>query len=190
MSVDRPRALSRLVTKLREDMDATAEAGMKALELWDPKAAMEERERIVKAKAKPSWRFWGLYAHVGKMETLRAAYEEAQIKTKLKTLKRTEAALRLTPGKGIEHRARVQPTPPHRACFLLDLFLVKADRKVIPGDLVEEFTTSILPKYGARRARFWFWVQTVRTIATRNAISRLILVGGLQRLVEWIFRGA
>ena len=28
-----------------------------------------------KAKAEPSWRFWGLYVHVCKVETLRAAYE-------------------------------------------------------------------------------------------------------------------
>ena len=33
------------------------------------------RQRIyVKAKADTSWRFWGLYVHVCKMETLRAAY--------------------------------------------------------------------------------------------------------------------
>ena len=33
------------------------------------------RRRIyVKAKAEPSWRFWGLYVHVCKVETLRAAY--------------------------------------------------------------------------------------------------------------------
>src|SRR5262245_66134915 len=33
------------------------------------------RRRIyVKAKAEPSWRFWGLYVHGCKMETLRAAY--------------------------------------------------------------------------------------------------------------------
>ena len=33
------------------------------------------RRRIyVKAKAEPSWRFWGLYVHVCKMETLREAY--------------------------------------------------------------------------------------------------------------------
>ena len=37
------------------------------------------RRRIyVKAKAEPSWRFWGLYVHVGKVETLRAAYEMAK----------------------------------------------------------------------------------------------------------------
>ena len=33
------------------------------------------RRRIyVKAKAEPSWRFWGLYVHVCKRETLDEAY--------------------------------------------------------------------------------------------------------------------
>src|SRR5918993_6061605 len=33
------------------------------------------RRRIyVKAKAEPTWRFWGLYVHVCKWETLREAY--------------------------------------------------------------------------------------------------------------------
>src|SRR6195256_2070523 len=37
------------------------------------------RRRIyVKAKAEPSWRFWGLYVHVCKMETLREAYQMAR----------------------------------------------------------------------------------------------------------------
>jgi RNA-directed DNA polymerase len=37
------------------------------------------RRRIyVKAKAEKDWRFWGLYVHVGKLETLRAAYAMAK----------------------------------------------------------------------------------------------------------------
>ena len=36
------------------------------------------RRLYVKAKAEPSWRFWGLYRHVCKPETLRAAYELAK----------------------------------------------------------------------------------------------------------------
>src|SRR5499425_2091216 len=36
------------------------------------------RRLYVKAKAEPSWRFWGLYGHVCKQETLRAAYELAK----------------------------------------------------------------------------------------------------------------
>jgi hypothetical protein len=78
--------------------------------------------------------------------------------------------------------------PPTGASFLLDLCLPKVDREVIPGDLAEEFTTCILPKYGVRRARLWFWMQTVRTVATRNPVCRWILVGRLVRIGEWIFR--
>jgi len=36
------------------------------------------RRLYVKAKTEPSWRFWGLYGHVCKRETLRAAYELAK----------------------------------------------------------------------------------------------------------------
>jgi len=36
------------------------------------------RNIYVKAKAEPSWRFWGLYVHVCKMETLREAYALAR----------------------------------------------------------------------------------------------------------------
>ena len=32
----------------------------------------------VKAKAEPSWHFWGLYVHVCKMETLLQAYAMAE----------------------------------------------------------------------------------------------------------------
>jgi len=36
------------------------------------------RSLYVKAKAEPSWRFWGLYVHVCKMETLWEAYQMAR----------------------------------------------------------------------------------------------------------------
>jgi RNA-directed DNA polymerase len=36
------------------------------------------RSLYVKAKAEPAWRFWGLFAHVCKMETLREAYKVAK----------------------------------------------------------------------------------------------------------------
>lgn len=86
-------------------------------------------------------------------------------------------------------QARSGPArPPIEALFLLDLLLSKADRKTVPGDLVEEFTTRILPTCGAKRARLWFWKQAVCTIATRNPLCRWILIGGLARVVEWIFR--
>lgn len=37
-----------------------------------------QRRIYLKAKAEPSWRFWGLYVHVCKMETLREAYRMAK----------------------------------------------------------------------------------------------------------------
>src|SRR5689334_1497890 len=36
------------------------------------------RRLYVKAKAEPTWRFWGLYVHVSKQETLREAYRLAR----------------------------------------------------------------------------------------------------------------
>ena len=36
------------------------------------------RRMYTKAKAEPAWRFWGLYVHVCKEETLRAAYVMAK----------------------------------------------------------------------------------------------------------------
>src|SRR5713226_3365209 len=36
------------------------------------------RSLYVKAKAEPTWRFWGLYIHVCKMETLQEAYQMAK----------------------------------------------------------------------------------------------------------------
>jgi RNA-directed DNA polymerase len=36
------------------------------------------RSLYVKAKAEPTWRFWGLYVHICKMETIREAYQMAR----------------------------------------------------------------------------------------------------------------
>src|ERR1700674_2924654 len=44
-----------------------------------PICLQDLRRRIyVKAKAEPTWRFWGLYVHVCKMETLQEAYQIAK----------------------------------------------------------------------------------------------------------------
>jgi RNA-directed DNA polymerase len=44
-----------------------------------PSRLQDLRRRLyVKAKADPSWRFWGLYGHVCKRDTLRAAYQLAK----------------------------------------------------------------------------------------------------------------
>jgi RNA-directed DNA polymerase len=44
-----------------------------------PISLQDLRRRIyAKAKAEASWRFWGLFVHIGKMETLREAYGMAK----------------------------------------------------------------------------------------------------------------
>ena len=45
-----------------------------------PSIGLQELRRkiYIKAKAEPSWRFWGLYVHVCKTETLRQAYDLAK----------------------------------------------------------------------------------------------------------------
>src|SRR5262252_7881231 len=44
-----------------------------------PVSLQDLRRRLyIKAKAESAWRFWGLYVHVCKMETLQEAYEMAK----------------------------------------------------------------------------------------------------------------
>jgi RNA-directed DNA polymerase len=43
-----------------------------------PISLQDLRRRLyIKAKAEPAWRFWGLYVHICKRETLREAYRMA-----------------------------------------------------------------------------------------------------------------
>ena len=44
-----------------------------------PVSLQDLRRRLyIKAKAEPAWRFWGLYVHICKMETLQETYETAK----------------------------------------------------------------------------------------------------------------
>jgi RNA-directed DNA polymerase len=44
-----------------------------------PVSLQDLRRRLyIKAKAEPAWRFWGLYVHICKMETLQEAYQMAK----------------------------------------------------------------------------------------------------------------
>jgi RNA-directed DNA polymerase len=70
MAVERRGPAICNASKPREGKDEMTKASIDLQDL---------RRRIyVKAKAEPSWRFWGLYVHVCKIETLRAAYEMAK----------------------------------------------------------------------------------------------------------------
>ncbi|MBU0684327.1 MAG: group II intron reverse transcriptase/maturase [Candidatus Thermoplasmatota archaeon] len=53
--------------------------GLARSEAREVPSLQDLRQRIyAKAKAEPSWRFWGLYVHVSKMETLQEAYRMAK----------------------------------------------------------------------------------------------------------------
>ena len=44
-----------------------------------PSSLQDLRKNLyIKAKTEPTWRFWGLYTHVCKKETLQEAYEMAK----------------------------------------------------------------------------------------------------------------
>lgn len=65
-----------LVQAKSPDGDAT---GTKRSTKEQPPSLQDLRRKIyTKAKAEPAWRFWGLYVHVAKMETLCAAYRLAK----------------------------------------------------------------------------------------------------------------
>src|ERR1700693_2275592 len=59
--------------------DSSGNMGGKGEMIKAPDDLQDLRRKIyAKAKAEPHWRFWGLYVHVCKRETLRAAYEMAK----------------------------------------------------------------------------------------------------------------
>ena len=59
--------------------DVSANMGGKGEMIKAPDHLQDLRRKLyVKAKAEPRWRFWGLYVHVCKMETLQEAYRMAK----------------------------------------------------------------------------------------------------------------
>jgi hypothetical protein len=89
-----------------------------------------------------------------------------------------------------DKRTTSREMPPSLAEKFLYVFLTAEQRKHVPGDLSEEFHDIILPKFGAKYARRWFWFQTVRSIADNVGVWPmrfvLFLAGafGLKELVE------
>jgi hypothetical protein len=76
--------------------------------------------------------------------------------------------------------------PPAAAHFLLYLFLPKEYRAPMIGDLVEEFEEDLLPVFGVRCARIWFWKQTITSIwpVVKRTLMKLAGLG----LVEQIWK--
>src|SRR5215467_7929147 len=57
-----------------------------------------------------------------------------------------------------------QARPPILADLILYLCLSAKPYNCMRGDLTEEFYTLILPTFGARKARRWYWQQAIRSI--------------------------
>src|SRR4030081_1526908 len=70
MSVERRGPAICNASNIREGKDEMTKASIDLQDL--------RRRLYVKAKAETSWRFWGLYVHVCKMETLSEAYALAK----------------------------------------------------------------------------------------------------------------
>jgi len=54
---------------------------------------------------------------------------------------------------------------PPRAAKLLLLLLPPRDREGMIGDLEEEYRTVLIPEYGIRTARFYYWWHAIQTCA-------------------------
>jgi len=128
-----------------------------------------------------------LMADSRKLQALASQPAERQIRTQFLDPKQFEIKVRASTSVQFEIEVRAPSFSPRSACFLLALFLAKADRAVIAGDIAEEFKEK-LAVYTPTGARLWFWAETGRVIATRNPVCRWLLGYGFGRLVEWIFR--
>ena len=77
----------------------------------------------------------------------------------------------------------VSTEPPRYAKFLL-LLVPKRNRENILGDIEEEYRDVILPDYGLRAARLWYWSQVSLSLAPLiwTVLQR---VAGLAFLWKW-----
>jgi hypothetical protein len=82
------------------------------------------------------------------------------------------------------------PSPPKFADYLLYFFLSKHDRENIPGDLAEEYETIILPDFGLRAAKVWYWKQVICSIwpIVAPRLKRLAGIGGVAHAAYEIYR--
>ena len=75
--------------------------------------------------------------------------------------------------------------------MLLYLFLPKACREHVPGDLEEEFWTVVAPKFGPGYARAWYWLQVARSVwpLLWGRMMKLATFGSMVGLFSRLFGG-
>jgi hypothetical protein len=67
---------------------------------------------------------------------------------------------------GVTYFLRVGPSvleelAPSKSARFVPLLMPKTNREYLLGDIEEEYWTKVLPLYGARKARLWYWKQVV-----------------------------
>jgi hypothetical protein len=79
--------------------------------------------------------------------------------------------------------------PPRRAEQTLWLFLGDRRQELI-GDLEEEYRTIILPKFGVRFARTWYWKQVLSSLwpIACSRVRSALKLAALLRAVDWVRR--
>jgi|GEM_PF-3718872 len=79
---------------------------------------------------------------------------------------------------------------PARLEYYLCLFTPKKVREHILGDLVEEYTSTILPKFGPERAQRWYQWQVFTTVCSylKSRLLKVITFGWLVYKAEVMFR--
>jgi hypothetical protein len=96
------------------------------------------------------------------------------------------AILRLVP-QSVQRRAEQSSTdrPPRFAEYLLYFFMSPKDCESMCGDLEQEYTTLILPKFGHRAAQLWYWKQVAVSVGpivwrfSLKVMRRAAIVSGL-----------
>lgn len=91
-----------------------------------------------------------------------------------------------TPSHGVIHESAI---PPLRAQKLLHFWLPKSSRDSLIGDLDEEFSTKIVPKFGIDSARWWYWKQTVFELAAAvmPKVKMLIAFAWFTKAAAWLY---
>jgi hypothetical protein len=86
--------------------------------------------------------------------------------------------------------ADAEPRPPRTAEWLLYVILPASYREYLPGDLEEEFKEIIVPKFGRKSAKFWYYGQVIRSISPifRRGMGKIISAVTFGSLANWVIR--
>ena len=81
-------------------------------------------------------------------------------------------------------------TPPISADKLLAYIIPRDRSEFILGDLEEKFRTVVVPKYGIRYARFWYWGQVVveGLAGIRAHLLNIAGLATLTKIVDWMLK--